>query len=425
MSGFSELIKNFGRTRDYVRDFFIYGFKVRGDFDRKSSRSYDDERRRVESWLGDHIHYDDSKRGRQFSLTADSGHLQENPLYQAYYACSFTDNDIRLHFLLSDLLTGGGSYTISELTELLYTEYGAVFEAQTVRGKLKEYADMGVFIVEKRGNKAYYRLSADTLDIFSADCPGLEDAIRFFSEMQPFGVIGNSILQSTGLRNNCFIMKHNYIVRALEDEMLCTILQAIDEHRTLELRIFSSHNYHTGTEKEHKSTCIPLRISTSVQSGRRYLIAYMPASQRLSAMRTEYIQIIRTGEVCDTFADYQEMLERNLPHVFGASFGMRDHDSITSPLFLTLRVEEKEDYIPDRIRREMRCGSLEQIGDGIWRVTLDIFDPQEALPWIRTFTGRILSIAGGTAEVRQKLIKDMYDTAALYSGKEEPYGDLS
>ena len=64
MSGFSELIKNFGRTRDYVRDFFIYGFKVRGDFSRKSSRTYDDERRRIESWLGDCVQYDDSQRGR-------------------------------------------------------------------------------------------------------------------------------------------------------------------------------------------------------------------------------------------------------------------------------------------------------------------------------------------------------------------------
>lgn len=64
MSSFSELIKNFEKTRDYVRDFFIYGFKVRGDFYRKSARTYDDEKRRVESWLGEFLRYDDSVRGR-------------------------------------------------------------------------------------------------------------------------------------------------------------------------------------------------------------------------------------------------------------------------------------------------------------------------------------------------------------------------
>ncbi len=32
MSDFQELIKNFDRIRDYMRQFFLYGFKVRGEF---------------------------------------------------------------------------------------------------------------------------------------------------------------------------------------------------------------------------------------------------------------------------------------------------------------------------------------------------------------------------------------------------------
>ena len=54
-SSYSELIKNFEKTRAYIRDFYVYGFKSREEYDRKSARSYDDERRRVESWLGDHM----------------------------------------------------------------------------------------------------------------------------------------------------------------------------------------------------------------------------------------------------------------------------------------------------------------------------------------------------------------------------------
>ena len=80
MAGFSELIKNFDKTRDYVRDFFIYGCKVRSDFDRKSIRTYGDEKRRVESWMGDYMRYDDSLRGRSVSISVDSGHIPENPL---------------------------------------------------------------------------------------------------------------------------------------------------------------------------------------------------------------------------------------------------------------------------------------------------------------------------------------------------------
>ena len=34
-----------------MRDFYVYGFKSRDDYTKKSARSYDDERRRIESWL--------------------------------------------------------------------------------------------------------------------------------------------------------------------------------------------------------------------------------------------------------------------------------------------------------------------------------------------------------------------------------------
>ena len=42
---YSELVKNFNRIRDYMREFYVYGFKSRDEFGKKSARSYDDERR--------------------------------------------------------------------------------------------------------------------------------------------------------------------------------------------------------------------------------------------------------------------------------------------------------------------------------------------------------------------------------------------
>ena len=44
---YSELIRNFDRIRDYMRQFYVYGFRRRGEYDRKSARSYDNERRRM------------------------------------------------------------------------------------------------------------------------------------------------------------------------------------------------------------------------------------------------------------------------------------------------------------------------------------------------------------------------------------------
>ena len=64
---YSELIKNFDRIRDYMRQFYVYGFKSRAEYDKKSARSYDNERRRVESWLGDFMRFRQTRMGRMYS----------------------------------------------------------------------------------------------------------------------------------------------------------------------------------------------------------------------------------------------------------------------------------------------------------------------------------------------------------------------
>ena len=38
---YSELIKDFESIRAYMRDFYVYGFKSRNEYDKKSARSYD------------------------------------------------------------------------------------------------------------------------------------------------------------------------------------------------------------------------------------------------------------------------------------------------------------------------------------------------------------------------------------------------
>ena len=48
------------------------------------------------------------------------------------------------------------------------------------------------------------------------------------------------------------------------------------------------------------------------------------------------------------------------------------------------------------------------------RLTLNVFDPKEALPWLRTFTGRILSIEGGSDAMQKQFQDDLTRMHALY-----------
>lgn len=80
---YSELIKNFNKIRDYMRDFYVYGFKSRDDYTKKSARSYDDEKRRIESWLGEYMKFHQTADGKNVFLSIDSRVTRHNPLYKA------------------------------------------------------------------------------------------------------------------------------------------------------------------------------------------------------------------------------------------------------------------------------------------------------------------------------------------------------
>ena len=410
MAGFSELIKNFDKTRDYIRDFFIYGCKVRSDFDHKSIRTYGDEKRRVESWMGDYMRYDDSVRGRSVSISVDSGHIPENPLYNAYRSKSFTDNDIKLHFFIIDILCTGNKLTLREITDALNSEYTQLFDEQTVRNKLREYTEEGLVLSEKQGKTLYYSLSKDTADGYARDFTGLDDAVMFFSEIQPFGVIGNSILKSLGLKNDIYFIKHNYMIHTLEDILLPDILSAISEHKSLTFRTFRS---------KEPLNAVPMQILVSVQTGRRYLTAFVPKFNSFNSVRLDRIKSIKKGAVCKEYSSLYEEYEKNIARCFGVSFSPKT-DCETSPMRITFYAdEEKEPYILDRLEREKRCCTLEKSGEHLYTLTADVLDPNEIMHWVKTFIGRIVSIEGGAEDIIKRFYDDVERMNKMYGGDEE------
>ena len=418
MAGFSELIKNFDKTREYVRDFFIYGCKVRRDFDKKSVRTYDDEKRRVESWMQDYMRYDDSVKGRHVSISVDSGHISENPLYNAYYSKSFTDNDIKLHFLLIDILQDGKSRTLRELTDTLNSEYEQLFDDQTVRNKLKEYTDEGLVIAEKQGKTMYYSLTALCADNLIKNYKGLDDALKFFSEAPDLGVIGNSIMKAVGIKNDLFHIKHNYMIHSLEDILVPDILAAIDDKCSITVKKFSWKKDDEFSEEE----IIPMQILVSVQTGRRYIAAYVLRRRRFVTFRLDRIKQIKRESVCPDYDRLRERYDVNIQRCFGVSFGDRHETGAVNAIKITFTVDErKESFIIDRLEREKRCAVLKKIGDGLYTITADVFDPNELMHWAKTFIGRIVSIEGGTEKIRLRFYNDIRRMYRMYGGIEDEH----
>ena len=153
---YSELIKSFEKICDYMRDFYVYGFKSREDYTKKSARSYDDERRRIESWLGGYMAFRHTAEGKNVFISVDNRSVTFNPLHNAWKAKSFTDKDIVLHFCVLDILADGAALRVGEITDgvadyLSHTDTPFEIDESTVRKKLKEYTEMGILRDEKHG----------------------------------------------------------------------------------------------------------------------------------------------------------------------------------------------------------------------------------------------------------------------------------
>ncbi len=404
---YNELIKNFNRTRDYMREFYVYGFKSREEYNKKSARSYDDERRRVESWLGDYMQFRRDPDGKTVFLSIDSRVSHHNPLYKAWKTKSFTDGDITLHFILFDILDSPDVILpLNEIMDRIDEELRGfpeprVFDTSTVRKKLHEYITEGVLVAEKRGKTMYYRRAR-------SENPSNPDLLNFFSEVAPCGVIGSYLLDKEAVHSEHFAFKHHYMTGAMDSEIVCLLLTAIYEKRSITLETVNRHK-----DRISENHVIPLKMMISAQSGRQYLMAYTPRFHRITSFRTDNIVSVRIDDICERFDALHKKLAGMLPHMWGVSTQSTSGDRMEHVEF-TVQYDAEEGHIPRRLEREKRCGTVEKLDAGTSRFSADVFDASELIPWIRTFICRITDIRFSNKALEAQFRRDIKEMYALY-----------
>lgn len=430
MSDFQELIRSFPKTREYVRDFFVYGFKTRNEFKDKSPRTYDNERRRLECWLSPYVRKDYISSGANISLAIDSNLLDTNPLFRVWKTKSFTDNDIVLHFLILDLLQNGKALTAEALTDSLLTEYEALFDIQTVRRKCNAYAKEGLLNKKKVGKTVVFSLD-NSLALWLKSNENVLDALAFYQMSSSLGIIGNELSQQLDHDNKTFRVKHSFFVHTLEDEILLSLLDAMNRKLTVQLEIKSpkkeenhgdasvraihaGHKPAAKRELENIAICVPLQILVSSRSGRRFLCGYVSKKKRFTCFRLDTIKHVTFLEESDEYETLQDKLNRNRHRLWGVSFqGTERHHLDT--LTMTLHVQEPEEhYIVERLQREGRGGAVTQIAANTYQYEREAFDCNEMLPWIRTFIGRILSLECTAKSVEQRFYQDLQIMYHMY-----------
>ena len=416
MSSYSELIKNFERIRAYMREFYIYGFKSRDDYSKKSSRSYDDERRRIESWLGDHMSFVRTPEGKNVFISIDSRSIRHNPFYNAWKAKSFTDGDITLHFIIFDILHEPSvKCTLAEIMREIDEKYLSgfenpmMFDESTVRKKLKEYTDEGIIVTEKIGRKVYYNRAEDT------DVKDLNEVLHYYSEVAPCGVIGSFILDKEESDTEAFTFKHHYITGAIDSGVLASIFTAMREKR-----IISVSNLSRRKDTPRRNRIIPLRVFISVQSGRQHLLAYLPEYNSFHSYRVDYLSNVKLEEPTHRFDELRAELDRMQSKMWGVSvkrnkWGVEHLEHVE----FTVKVEDNEEYIVGRLEREKRVGTVEKLDEHTYRFSADIYDSSEIIPWIRTFICRIVQMNFSNRTQENKFKEDLDEMYRMYGIGEE------
>ena len=407
---YSELIKNFDRIRDYMRQFYVYGFKSRTEYDKKSARSYDNERRRIESWLGDYMRFRQTSTGKNAFLSVDSRAMPENPFYHALKAKSFTAGDVTFHFYILDLLQEDSDLTAQQILDQFSEKYMVHFETDwqpdlsTIRKKLKEYVVMGLLRSRKQGRELCYSRAPDAVAL-----PAWADALTFFSEAAPLGVIGSTLLDKLDVKPDYYQFKHHYMLHALDSRVLLQLLTAMSEKRRI--RLINGSRRRPDSAFWHY--VFPMRIYVSTQGGRQYLLCYHNRFHGFKFFRLDYIQKVELLEEDPAPDAYEAYYKKLKTHLWGTSTGMGFH---TAHLEMTVHYGDHEQHIPERLQREKRNGRVEILDEHTCRYITDVYDPAELLPWLRTFIGRIEKLECSDQEVVTRFWDDFDQLCSLYGG---------
>lgn len=406
---YSELVKDFNHIRGSMREFYLYGFRTRAEFGVGSARSYDNERRRAESWLGDVMSFRQDATGRRFSLSMDSREVRLNPLLRTFTAKSFTKNDVTLHFYLLDLLPPGAEKTTNALLSAcnLMAGSGLDFEVDlsTLTKKLREYEALGMLERVRKGRTIYWRRSEHKVPMERWALP-----LAWATEALPLGAVGSFLLTQYDIPMPEWMgFKHHHVHHTLDSEVLLQLLQAL--HRRLPVALFCTVPRDLPV---WKGLLLPLQIYVNHWNGRMYLAAWDLAADRAVFQRLDRIQEVRYAPAAEE-ADWlaaRERLEELKAHMWGVSL-----PPCLPPrpyrLEMTLRVGWRT-YLLERLERERRCGRVEPAGEGCWRFTADLYDPREAMPWLRTFTGFIEELYCDAPGFMEKWNRDLYDTLNRY-----------
>lgn len=409
MAGYHERLRDLKNTRWLMRDFLICGFRTRNDQKLSSARTYDDERHRIESLLGDSLQWRQTEGGRQYFISAEAAALPGNPLHRIWRLRTFTDNDLMLHCCLLAELDTETPMTVDELTDAIWEDTELPVDVQSVRRKLQEYAALGLVREEKDGKRRIYTLSDRTLTRLFSDDEGLEEALSFFREAMPLGSLADGMMLRGAYENEFIRFKQHFLMHTLDDAVLLRLLEHMHARQAVQLTCDAQR----ADAEPYTVRLLPVCVRVSEMTGRRYLVGY---DMDRRAPRTLRLDLIQDMELIDPPEETDSAMTQVRDALNGCWGIALPPEPQLHRLEMDIRVElPREAFVVDRLQREGRGGRVTRIEWNLFRYETEVTDTMEMMAWIRSFTGRIVALRDSSGVVDRRFREDMERLRAMYA----------
>ena len=417
------LIRDYDNIRRILRDIYIFGCYSRDDFIEKgmSGRKYDNEQRRINAYLPEgFIRKRRVDNKVQYYCyygpnVSDNSILATNHLAETYRNKSFTMLDITSYFFVLGILNEHPGITLIEVLDRVpQLNEEILFTKDNLRVKLNELEACGMIRSQKDGRSVGYYVTDDIWQEFS------KDELRQIYMFLDF--IGNVIplempyvfLQkrlelyclSIGiddLPKGVFQFKHNHLFNVLDNEIMLELLTALGKNCIVKLQRSGNNGL---------LSAVPVKIIHECTYGRQYLLCMNCEDESALMIRLDRIDSLTMGDkLTDEIIDKALKCSADEEKCWCTSgLGEQLHKVV-----IEVNIEERrENYIIRRLYREGHGGKVTKHEDGVYYYEIEVRDPLEMTPWVRSFGEHMKVIEDGGSGLAEHIATDWRRAVSKY-----------
>ena len=423
------MISEHEKVRQIARDFYVYGCYPIEEYTRIrgiSKSKYTKVKLLLNDYMGTESFLSERRKGKKkIAFCRYAMHDNwENALAQTFRNHTFGNSDIVAYIQVQQLLAKR-KMTIAELCgvgeneDFIPGENIGTLNAANLRNRLQDLEAWGYIHQEQDESVTYYALDEDMWEGFTdEELEGLLDYLGYLKNVVPLEMpyyYLNRKLQlylkderGLDLYNTVpFQFKHNHLFVILDNDILLELLRAKKADSAIVI------TYAGGNKKDSIESEVKVyEVIHDAVSGRQYAVCEETTSKRLFNARLD--RILKVSRVPsaqeDRFTENtrQQEIEEFMDSCWCVSAAEKTQEVVIDFHF----DKEKEGYIYKRIVEEGHGGYLKQLKDGCYEYRLDVQDPGEMVPWIRSF-GERAEVCAPTW-LREKMSREWKEALKAY-----------